>query len=286
MINSDDILSRMRDALGVETDTQLATALDLPRATVSNWRYRNSIPFEACVSLAQSRGISLNWLLLGEGERRITTSQHDVVGPMASRSDTRIPVVGAVLRDYRAASEKEAARLGVELGLGMVALMARRSSYGAAWRLIRVLASAPPEGLLASEVQERVVGPNPSEADSGDFAADVQLMLRRGLLLQSELGGDLVLRLAEHGVVRPTADADVAELLQEALRILVNDVWPNVAEETGALVVTKARILPKDLQPTIKEIKASIMAILESRDSNAPEAEWLNLVMGAARSES
>lgn len=40
------------------------------RNTLGNWRGRGRVPYEECVLLAQERAISLDWLLLGEGQMR------------------------------------------------------------------------------------------------------------------------------------------------------------------------------------------------------------------------
>lgn len=38
------------------------------RNTLGNWRARASVPYAECVRLASERAISLDWLLMGEGE--------------------------------------------------------------------------------------------------------------------------------------------------------------------------------------------------------------------------
>lgn len=62
----DEVLHRLRLATQSENDAQLARALDIPQTTVSSWKKRGVIPYEACVRVAGERGISLDVLIFGD----------------------------------------------------------------------------------------------------------------------------------------------------------------------------------------------------------------------------
>ncbi|MDT4868198.1 Bacteriophage CI repressor helix-turn-helix domain protein [compost metagenome] len=62
------VLDRLQKVLGVKNDTQLGEALQVNRSTVGNWRNRDSVPYTICVDAAIEHGVSLDWLLTGEGE--------------------------------------------------------------------------------------------------------------------------------------------------------------------------------------------------------------------------
>lgn len=64
------VLDRMHLVYGVKNDNQLGEALEVNRSTLGNWRARDSVPYTICVDLATARGISLDWLLTGEGPMR------------------------------------------------------------------------------------------------------------------------------------------------------------------------------------------------------------------------
>lgn len=66
--DTDKILERMREVFGVHYDNELAKCLDVPKTTLSNWKQRNSTPYPLCVQVAKEKGVSLDWLLTGEGE--------------------------------------------------------------------------------------------------------------------------------------------------------------------------------------------------------------------------
>lgn len=68
MRTAEDVLGRLRLIYGVKTDTELAEALGKKKNTLSTWKSRNSKPFEICEQVALERGISIDWLLTGEGE--------------------------------------------------------------------------------------------------------------------------------------------------------------------------------------------------------------------------
>ncbi|NWD70756.1 helix-turn-helix domain-containing protein [Pseudomonas gingeri] len=61
-------MNRLHIALGVENDSQLCEATGTNRQTMGNWRSRNSVPYPLCVKLAEELGLSLDWLLAGEGK--------------------------------------------------------------------------------------------------------------------------------------------------------------------------------------------------------------------------
>ena len=61
------VLDRLQIALGVQNDSQLCEATNTRRATLGNWRSRNSVPYPLCVQIAEERDLSLDWLLTGDG---------------------------------------------------------------------------------------------------------------------------------------------------------------------------------------------------------------------------
>ncbi|MDR6642783.1 hypothetical protein J2X57_001995 [Luteibacter sp. 1214] len=63
-----DIIDRMQQVFGVATDVALAEKLGLGRKSTNNWRARDYKPLDACLELAVERGVSLDWLVFGEGE--------------------------------------------------------------------------------------------------------------------------------------------------------------------------------------------------------------------------
>lgn len=65
--NSQDVLARLKLITGTKTDASLSSALQISPQTLSSWKGRDSTPYSLCVELARVRGISLDWLLLGEG---------------------------------------------------------------------------------------------------------------------------------------------------------------------------------------------------------------------------
>jgi hypothetical protein len=64
---SQDVLARLKQITGTKTDASLSSALKISPQTLSSWKGRDSTPYSICVEIAQTRGISLDWLLLGEG---------------------------------------------------------------------------------------------------------------------------------------------------------------------------------------------------------------------------
>lgn len=73
-ISSKDILDRLKEALLIDTDTELADCLGIKKATLSNWRNRNSIDLPLVFSICEQ--INIDWLITGEG-----TMLRDVAKP-------------------------------------------------------------------------------------------------------------------------------------------------------------------------------------------------------------
>lgn len=66
------VVERMKEALGVVTDTQLAEALRTSKQNISKWKSRQSVPYAEAVFVSLSRGVSLDYLLLGKGGRALS----------------------------------------------------------------------------------------------------------------------------------------------------------------------------------------------------------------------
>ncbi|WP_417842154.1 LexA family transcriptional regulator [Terasakiella sp.] len=69
MNNAIEVIERLKDAHEVETDKQLSEILGVSKTGVFNWRSRDVIPYKEVCSTALEKGITLQWLLTGKGER-------------------------------------------------------------------------------------------------------------------------------------------------------------------------------------------------------------------------
>ena len=66
--SADAVLDRLQLLFMAKSDSALATAMNVSRSTLGSWRARGAIPYAECVNLAGERALSLDWLLMGEGE--------------------------------------------------------------------------------------------------------------------------------------------------------------------------------------------------------------------------
>ena len=76
------VLARMKLVTQSATDSGLSAALGVSPQTVSSWKGRDSIPYAICVELANRHGMSLDWLLVGEGPR-FRVHSHQAMIPSA-----------------------------------------------------------------------------------------------------------------------------------------------------------------------------------------------------------
>jgi hypothetical protein len=81
---SQDVLTRLKLITGTKTDASLSSALQISPQTLSSWKGRDSTPYSLCVDIAQTRGISLDWLLLGEGP----VLRHTLAAPPADTEES------------------------------------------------------------------------------------------------------------------------------------------------------------------------------------------------------
>ena len=77
--SSDEILDRLKLALSVGTDTELAGLLGIKKATLSNWRNRNSIDFPLVFSVCEQ--VNIDWLVTGRGVPTLTGEEQTTSGP-------------------------------------------------------------------------------------------------------------------------------------------------------------------------------------------------------------
>ncbi|EAS2278895.1 helix-turn-helix domain containing protein [Salmonella enterica] len=68
----DAVLLRLMSLFNVDSDSELARALNVNRQTLASWRKRDSVPYSICINIAEERGISLDWLLTGKGEEEVS----------------------------------------------------------------------------------------------------------------------------------------------------------------------------------------------------------------------
>lgn len=62
----EEILDRLKIAVNVSSDSELANALGVSKSTISNWKNRKSIDYDLVFSFCEH--INLDWLLTGRGD--------------------------------------------------------------------------------------------------------------------------------------------------------------------------------------------------------------------------
>lgn len=61
------VMGRLKQAIQVENDSQLAEELGLSSSGFANLKKRGSLPYERFERVCNSRNVSMDWLLTGEG---------------------------------------------------------------------------------------------------------------------------------------------------------------------------------------------------------------------------
>lgn len=84
----DDVLKRLRFVTGVKSDRELSLRFGYSATAMTNKRQRGSVPYDECVQVAEERGISLDWLILGKGEPPAELAE--LASPVAGASQTAL----------------------------------------------------------------------------------------------------------------------------------------------------------------------------------------------------
>lgn len=69
-INASDTLDRIKSALKLKTDTELAEHFKVSNRTVSSWRTRNSVPIEIVLQAAYEQSVNIETFLFGTVKER------------------------------------------------------------------------------------------------------------------------------------------------------------------------------------------------------------------------
>lgn len=124
------IIDRLKSVFNVTTDSALCRALDVSPQTLSSWKLRDSIPYAICVDISVKQNVSLDWLLLGRGER-VNEACNEIVTSAVSNSDlTLIELLGQldpeVKKDILRRAEEKQQMINMQKELDKLALELER----------------------------------------------------------------------------------------------------------------------------------------------------------------
>lgn len=90
-----EVIDRIKAVMHFRSDREMARHFGYGTTSITSKRQRGSVPYEECVILAQTKGIDLNWLVLGQG-----------ISPLESPSSLHVPSLNAARlppdKDYAA----------------------------------------------------------------------------------------------------------------------------------------------------------------------------------------
>lgn len=74
-LGADAVIDRLKLAMKVRSDVELAAALGLNKSTVSTWRSRGRVPYAEAVKEGVERGVNIDWILTGRGSESLMSDQ-------------------------------------------------------------------------------------------------------------------------------------------------------------------------------------------------------------------
>jgi transcriptional regulator with XRE-family HTH domain len=91
MLNYFEIRSRIDEAVGSGKNLDIAEKAGVTASAVTNWKTEKKIPMESLFSISEATGVSMHWLLTGEGEKFIAQEpeQNETVRALAFSVGTK-----------------------------------------------------------------------------------------------------------------------------------------------------------------------------------------------------
>ncbi len=77
--NAKKILHRVKEALGVSTDAELAARLGVVHGTIGSWKSRDTLDYKLLIDATLEAGANLHWLFTGVGPptSQVMTDVHE-----------------------------------------------------------------------------------------------------------------------------------------------------------------------------------------------------------------
>ncbi|ACD94699.1 LexA family transcriptional regulator [Trichlorobacter lovleyi] len=66
-LSTRQVLARIKEQLGLDTDIELAEAMGIGIRRIHNWKHRNTVPTEEIVAICGKEGLDLQYILTGPG---------------------------------------------------------------------------------------------------------------------------------------------------------------------------------------------------------------------------
>ena len=129
---SAEILDRLMSSYGVNTQKDLAAALDIPANNISGWTQRDSVPGNAIIKCALDTGADLQWLVTGELAKANFASVPE--SPKGEALYTEItsnggkPVLRRIMDAYGFTLQKQLCEL-LDISSGTVSTWVRRNYF-------------------------------------------------------------------------------------------------------------------------------------------------------------
>ena len=209
-----------------------------------------SLPGGRVLTAIAKTGISLDWLLTGEGETwrnsEQANSSSSCTATLARQPDAAklnkgcgteekkldfatsdLVQLNALISDLRQAEE---AGLSREFGIESIDLVARRGSQENLWWIMKLLAGARGEPISAEELAVKLRALR-RPVTTEDILADIAILAKHGLITAGGSAYSLSDKVAD---IYARDVANVNQHIREAIRHLTNEVLPAIERRDGS----------------------------------------------------
>lgn len=219
-------------------------------------------PGSEVIAALGSLGIDLNWLLLGVG-------------------DMWRPGFGGKSEGLAAHVERSQADLLSSLGVGRLAVLARRGRLQLSVDILQALFEQFPKGISIDQLVERMPNRHRSEVETELF------MLRDDGCIEEEIcSGQAAYRPTGYLIqALPSSKGDAEQVLLSAAELLLRDIGPKAAANRGDGILVQVSVYVDSGHP--KDLVRDITEYIRLRCSEAVVAdryEKISLLFGACSS--
>lgn len=269
---------RLQTCIGGESARAFSRKIGISPSTMGQYLSGKSEPTRpVLIAIADASGVSVDWLATGRGapegaksfeyERRV----RDLEAEKARLRDE--------LTEVRAAMAREVNRLSNELGLGDIALMARRGIQELSWNILVVLDGCRPDIRTVPEILDAVRARG-LRVEAEDVQAELAVLMRRN----SVVNVDSAYRISDTvSILKARELGDMNQAAQHALRTLTKVIVPQAEKKSGTGYFTTIVVKTEAGKGSrlVSRLRQTVFDLCRDVESE-PGTEQVVVLLGAA----
>ena len=125
VINVAEVFDRIKLALSISKDADLARAFEEAPKKIGVWRHRNTVPYEELITFCRQNNLNFEWVFLGKGEMHRGEVSEPIlpygtalaIGKIAPSEKLKLKLVNRLIRIIDEGDEKKIKAVEAQLDL-------------------------------------------------------------------------------------------------------------------------------------------------------------------------